>query len=371
MKRFLFSITTILLALTISFGQQMNANVSFEKLHHDYGQINEEKGPADYKFVFTNTGDKPLLIKNVKPSCGCTTSDYTKQPVPPGQKGFVTARYEPKNRPGRFNKSISVYTNSDNQKTLLRISGEVIPRPKTIEDLFPFAMNRIRLAENAAFTKVLNTAVKTKEIEFINVSEEPVKIEFDKIPAYITLKVIPSTIKPGEKGKINIRFDATKVNDFGFIYQKIIVKENGEINNKNYLKISAHVYEDFSHLTEEELANAPVTSFDKRIYNFGIIKQGELAKTTFVLKNTGKSDLIIRKTKATCGCTIVQPEKKVIKPGETTVIKATFNSRGRKGKQTKNITVTTNDPNNPVTTLKITGTVNLTAEQKQKLEDTK
>lgn len=357
MKIKLVSLFTIVLITAISYGQQSGSNISFEKTHHNYGNLNEEKGPADYKFIFTNTGNQPLLIKNVKPSCGCTTSDYSKQPIPPGAQGFVIARFAPKNRPGKFNKSITVTTNGSNPTTLLRISGVVIPKPKTTEDNYPIEMSKIRLSNHIVLGKVLNTEIKTVEIDFINNSTELVKVEFEKVPENINIISKPSILKPQQTGKIIVVYDGTKVNHYGQILHKIIVKENGQISNKSRIRINGFLSEDFSHLTAEELANAPVASFDKRTYNFGTIKQGEITKTVFTITNTGLSDLIIRQTKGSCGCTVVNPDKNIIKPGESTGIQASFNSRGRKGKQSKNIDVTTNDPNNPVIKLKITGTI--------------
>ena len=357
MKQVITNFFVFLIAITVSLGQQNDANISFKSNHHDYGNIKEQDGPRDFKFIFTNTGSKPLLVKNVKPSCGCTTSDYTKQPIPPGGQGYVIARYDPKNRPGRFNKSITVTTNGSTPTSLLKISGEVIPKPKSVEDIYPVAMSKIRITNHFIFGKVLNTEVKKLEVGFINTSDEDVKLEFDRIPVYMKITSNPSTIKPQEVGKIIVELDGTKVNDFGQIFQKVLLKENGEINKKNRIRINGVLSEDFTHLTPEELANAPIASFDKRTYDFGTIKQGEIAKTEFVLTNKGKRDLIIRKIKASCGCTIVQPDNKVIKAGESTILKASFNSRGRKGNQTKNIDVTLNDPKNPVLKLKVKGVV--------------
>ncbi len=91
--------------------------------------------------------------------------------------------------------------------------------------------------------------------------------------------------------------------------------------------------------------NSPVfTHINDKTFDFGIIKQGETVEYIFTFKNTGKNDLIIRKTKASCGCTAVRLGDKVIKPGQESSIKAVFNSRGKKGKQHKSITVTTNIP---------------------------
>lgn len=73
--------------------------------------------------------------------------------------------------------------------------------------------------------------------------------------------------------------------------------------------------------------------------------QGKYEKT-FTFKNTGNSDLVIHKIKSTCGCTTVNPEKTVLKPGESSSFKAIFSPGGMKGKQNKSIFVITNDPNN-------------------------
>ncbi len=87
---------------------------------------------------------------------------------------------------------------------------------------------------------------------------------------------------------------------------------------------------------------APIISFDKEVYDFGTVKEGEIVKTTFVVTNTGKSDLIITNAQATCGCTVPVWPKEAIAPGETGDIKVSFNTNGRVNKQSKSITLTTN-----------------------------
>ena len=84
----------------------------------------------------------------------------------------------------------------------------------------------------------------------------------------------------------------------------------------------------------------------------------EVITHTYIITNEGKSDLVIRKVKASCGCTAIEPEKTVIAPGEKTSIKAIFNSRGKSGRQNKSITVITNDPLASNILLRIQGTVN-------------
>jgi hypothetical protein len=83
------------------------------------------------------------------------------------------------------------------------------------------------------------------------------------------------------------------------------------------------------------------------------MKQGEKKEHIFMLSNEGKSDLIIRNIRSSCGCTAVAPSKNVIAPGESAPVKVTFDSRGKRGRQSKSITVITNDPKSPTNVLRV------------------
>ena len=87
-------------------------------------------------------------------------------------------------------------------------------------------------------------------------------------------------------------------------------------------------------------------------YNFGEIQQGESVTHDFILKNTGNADLIISAAKGSCGCTVPEWPKTPIAKGEVAVIKVTFNSAGKSGKQNKTVTLVTNAiPNTKVLTI--------------------
>ncbi|NLA23969.1 MAG: DUF1573 domain-containing protein, partial [Bacteroidales bacterium] len=156
---------------------------------------------------------------------------------------------------------------------------------------------------------------------------------------------------------IIVTYDGRKQKDFGFIMDRVVMVQNGERMDRERISISATVEEDFSHLTAEERARAPKVNFVNTEHNFGNVKSGVVIKHDFEFKNTGKSDLHIRKVRASCGCTPTNPEKMLIKPGETSKIGMSFNTTGRKGNQHKTITVITNDPDNPSTVLRVRGMI--------------
>lgn len=102
--------------------------IKFERDVYDFGKI--EKGQiAKYKFVFKNNGNAPLILTEVKASCGCTTPTWSKEPVLPGEKGFVEAAYNSNSGNGTFAKSITVTTNIPDKTVVLFIKGEVIVNP--------------------------------------------------------------------------------------------------------------------------------------------------------------------------------------------------------------------------------------------------
>jgi hypothetical protein len=86
----------------------------------------------------------------------------------------------------------------------------------------------------------------------------------------------------------------------------------------------------------------PVLSFQDTLYRFGTIKEGEEVSHDFPFTNNGKSDLLISTASASCGCTVPEWPKEPIPPGGKGIIKATFNSEGKQGKQSKKIVITAN-----------------------------
>jgi hypothetical protein len=325
--------------------QTVQPKISFNEDTYDFGKFKEADGKVTYKFEFINTGGSDLIIQNVTASCGCTAPRWTREPVPPGAKGYVAATYDPAGRPGAFRKYITVISNSNPGSVRLTIAGEVEPRPRTIEDDYGYAMGPLRLKSNhLAFGNISNTATAGKELEIINNSESDVKVDFKGVPGHITVKMEPALLKPNQKGMIVATYNVPMRNDWGFVIDRMSLEINGTSDRNYSLVVSANIEEDFSKLSEAELANAPILSVDDPEFKFGEIKQGEKVEHTYVLTNSGKSDLQIRKVNASCGCTAVQPEKTVIAPGESVNIKTVFNSAGKVGNQNKTVTIITNDP---------------------------
>ncbi len=127
MKKISLLLIAMVVSLTCLMAQD-GGSAKFVSLSHDFGKVAEEVGSVTCEFQFTNTGKKPLIIQDIRTSCGCTTPSYTKDPVLPGKKGVVKVTYSTTGRIGSFDKRITVFTNEADVVYTLTIKGEVLPR---------------------------------------------------------------------------------------------------------------------------------------------------------------------------------------------------------------------------------------------------
>jgi len=97
--------------------------IFFEQTTYNFGNIDYE-GNGTCEFVFKNTGKEPLLLTNVKATCGCTTPTWPKEPIKKGESGTIVVKYNTK-LIGPFNKSIRVYSNAKTNLITLKIQGTV------------------------------------------------------------------------------------------------------------------------------------------------------------------------------------------------------------------------------------------------------
>ncbi|MFO7656438.1 MAG: DUF1573 domain-containing protein [Bacteroidales bacterium] len=338
-------ITILLVAFNTVYSQTGKAVIKFRTMEHDFGDIDESKGPVTTEFIFSNEGVLPLVLGRVTATCGCTLPEWTRQPVMPGKLGSINVKFDPVNRPGPFIKSIKVNSNAENDVVILTIKGNV-KRAGNSPVEYRYSTGGLKIQNiHAAFGTVIKGGVHKKSIEVMNgLSDAPLTVSFEKIPSHIIINVKPSTLQPGERGVIEIEFNSNKLNDWDYIVSRIEILINGQRHKDNLITATAVVKEDFSKLTSEDLARAPRITFNTEKINFGTLQPNQKIEFEYTITNTGASDLIIRKVRAACGCTAVAPEKNVIAPGESVKIKAVFNSSGKSGNQSYTITVISNDP---------------------------
>lgn len=118
-------------------GTDANANpnpnapqITFEYEVWDFGDV-PEGGKVSHDFYFTNTGKEPLIIHNVRASCGCTTPYWPRQPIPPGGRDKITVVYNTQGRPGPFHKVVTIYSNAATPVKQIVVKGRVVRQEMT------------------------------------------------------------------------------------------------------------------------------------------------------------------------------------------------------------------------------------------------
>ncbi|MDR3129497.1 MAG: DUF1573 domain-containing protein [Tannerellaceae bacterium] len=132
MKGFIFLVAGLFIVGSVpcwgdDHKEECQALVTSPVANFDFGDIPEGGGNVTHSFTVHNEGDLPLLITRVIASCGCTTPEWSKEPVAPGDSSMIHVSYNPLHRPGTFHKTISVYSNGSPNPLSLTIRGNVVP----------------------------------------------------------------------------------------------------------------------------------------------------------------------------------------------------------------------------------------------------
>ena len=101
-------------------------NIALSEAQFDFGKI--KKGDQkEHTYEITNMGENPLIISQVKPGCGCTVPDYTKEPILPGKKGKITLKFDSSSFDGLVNKQAEVYANVEKAPIVIGFSADIQP----------------------------------------------------------------------------------------------------------------------------------------------------------------------------------------------------------------------------------------------------
>ncbi len=347
---------SFLLSFSIVIAQEKPV-IEFDKTVHDFGEILEADGNVSTEFVIKNTGKVPLVINRVTASCGCTTPEWTKEPIAPGKTGKVKATYSTKGRIGPFSKTISVHSNAEQGTSVVTIKGNVLKEKVKADKGMPISMGDLKLKTNSIdFDWINNTESKTQSIEIANMGSMPMILKFDKLPKYLSIATDPVAIQPESKGKLMVTYNGPAVGDYGFNEANVQVIVNSDKKNapNNILNVKAKVRDDISKVSFPERSVGPHLNLSSTVLNFGQVSGKE---TTQLLKvaNSGKSNLIIKSIKPTSSAVKVSGKQKEVAPGE--IVEFTVSIDPRKMTQENlmaQINLITNDPDFHTTDITIT-----------------
>ncbi|QHL86629.1 DUF1573 domain-containing protein [Nibribacter ruber] len=190
--------------------------LTFEKETHDFGTI-KEGGVATYEFKVKNTGNAPVIISHVQASCGCTTPEWSKEPIAPGATSVIKAGYNTVGRPGAFNKALTITSNSTQETQMLFIKGTVTSAPAapahTPEQLA--ASPKIELTSSTYdFGKVEKGQKVTAKFTLKNTGKQDLNVSgLQTACNCVTYKLSPAVVKPGQSAKLELTYNPQVLQD--------------------------------------------------------------------------------------------------------------------------------------------------------------
>ncbi|HEX2395466.1 MAG TPA: DUF1573 domain-containing protein, partial [Bacteroidales bacterium] len=278
---------------------QEKSSMEFAEKELNFGTIRAIDGKINHDFVFTNRGKTPIILNDVRTSCGCTVPEWPKEPILPGKTGKISVSFNPNGQSGSISKSIQIISNAVNSPVSLMIRGVVIPAER-VEEIYKFTIGDLRLETiYAAFGEIYKGQTKKYTIRVFNTStDKPAELTFDHVPAHLKIVSEPATVLPQQDGLIELEYNTALINTWDYSVDRINMLINGKAVQGNRISVTANIREDFSSLTAEQLAISAHVEFDSQQYDFGTIKADQVVEHVFVIKNTGKSNLYIRKVTA-------------------------------------------------------------------------
>lgn len=359
MKRPILSLLACFFSLLVL--AQTGPVLHIDNTLHDFGDISEDNKTASCVFTVNNVGNAPLILHRAVPSCGCTNPEFTKEPIAPGGTGTIKVTYNAVGRPGAFQKTVTLYTNdASTPNVVLTIKGNVEPSLENVDASYPRNMNGLRLTKTQV--NILDArigSIKTETIKVINTTSRPMTIKFKEVPSHIKVVASNTQLMPRESGQITLTYLPEEANDYGRREDKFLVIVNNETkaSANNYIYVSAYITEDFTRLTPEQRASAPVVSLPENRIHFGKVPQHTKHTKVIALENKGQDPLYIRKIVPEYDGLTVTPEKTVVPGGKHIKLKVTFDAGRFNGNVVQRASLITNDPKSSLSRIYVSATI--------------
>lgn len=359
------------LAASAAFLLVTAASARWLETEYNFGTWEESEGLREGVARVVNDTDSAMVVRRVRPSCGCTGVDFPQNEIAPGDTARILFNYNPEGRPGPFDKTIRVWLNQDTAPQVIRIRGTVVGAERSLFRRYPFATESFRLSDSIIALGNLKAGNSAHTfISGYNSSRHPItpKIVLPKkkqLPVEVNIR--PATVPPGETFIIAVDLGTgagTKFYGPQSQHFAVIVGEERITPSVEATILPAHATVNAASLTE-----APEAALSPSAIDFGRVAPGSETEFTFTVNNTGRSPLLLHRIYSLMPGMTVGKYPAKLKPGKKAKIKCTFtapanyDATGNGGILSGKIGIISSDPVNPVKEIKVGGILQNTDNQ--------
>ena len=349
----------ILLIFTLLAAKSALSQLHFESVSHDFGTFGEADGKVSCTFRAVNNSRKPLIIRNIATSCGCTVPEFQRSPILPGDSTTVRVTYDPYGRPGIFDRKLYVWGTAEKPMAVLEIKGTVTPRQKSIAERYPIeAAGGIRLsATHCAYTYIYIGAEMQSAIGITNTSDKARTLRLEPITesGLMTLHYPPS-LQPNITESINFTYkNPSEAPRYGTIQDSYRLYID---NEPTQIILMAHgVGIDKPAKMGKE--GAPEVQLSENIIKFGAVKRANSPlERRLTITNSGSGVLYLRTVECSKGVQAQFETGTAIGPKQslTGVVRLTL-SPSQAGFVSEYLTLVTNDAARPMRRIRVTAII--------------
>lgn len=311
----------------------------------DCGNVIYEQ-PVTAKFEMQNMSSNPISIKDVKTSCGCTTVEYPKGQIAPGESFVVNATYDSRQM-GHFFKDIALYSDASQQPFYLQIRGVVVEEIIDFAGQYPYTIADLNVDRNdVEFDDVNRGDRPVQKINIRNASSKSVSPVVMHLPSYMQAQVSPTTLQPGRQGTISLILDSKKVRDYGLTQTSVFLGmyPGDKVHHDKEISVSTVLLPAFTEMTETQMQYAPKLGLSAEELNIAF--NGKAKKTeTIIIENLGRSELDISSLQMFTSGMKVKLNKTKLQSGEQAKLKITVDAKEiKKARSKPRVLMITNDP---------------------------
>ena len=356
MKRLSTTLAASALALGVWAQPRMGVDTRSLKL----GEI-VWQNPKTVSYNLKNAGSDPLVITEVRASCGCVSVSYPKTPIPAGQQGTLTAVYDA-GMLGTFYRELAVYTNAQQEPLYLSFEGRVVETAVDYEGDFPIDMGNVRLSANyVEFDDVQKGDRPVVELQVANAGTAVYQPQLMHLPQYLSAEYVPAQIQPGRTGKIRLTLDSERLPSQGLNQTSVYVARRipDRVSDENEIQVSSVLLPAFQNLTADKLARAPHIVFmdgEEMLKGEVDVVMGTKKKVTKTLTvtNIGELPLSITTVQVFNQSMTVSLSDRRVPPHGSAKLKITLDAHQlAKAKSGPRILFISNDPRQPKTILNL------------------
>lgn len=167
-------------SLLIAVPRVLSQPLNFTTESWNFGTIAEESGRVTHTFRFRNEGSSPAVIHNVRTSCGCTSTDFSRKPIAAGDESTIEIAFEPLNQVGAVSKSVYIYSTAQREPQILTINGVVTPRVRSLRERYPYTLGEGGRIEMLYLTipGLAKGDMAQSSVSYTNSSERAMEVEF-------------------------------------------------------------------------------------------------------------------------------------------------------------------------------------------------